>query len=96
MDYIYGDWGQMNDLYVPGWGMGPPDRAFIFVDNHDNQRGHGGGGDVVTHKYPEDYTFATAFTLAWDYGFTRVMSSYYFEDNETSEGPPHNDDDYYT
>jgi len=27
-----------------GWGMAQSDRAFIFVDNHDNQRGHGGAG----------------------------------------------------
>ena len=28
--------------------------------------------------------------LAQDYGFTRVMSSYYF--NDTEAGPPHNND----
>ncbi|MGH0161294.1 UNVERIFIED_CONTAM: hypothetical protein FKN15_040393 [Acipenser sinensis] len=25
----------------------PSDRALVFVDNHDNQRGHGPGGDSV-------------------------------------------------
>ena len=29
--------------------------------------------------------------LAHPYGYTRVMSSYYFED-DTDQGPPHNDD----
>ena len=86
----------MNDLYVPGWGMGPPDRAFVSVDNHDNQRNMGGAGDRVTYKTPEEYTFATAYTLAYDYGFTRVMSSYSFEEDETDKGPPHNDDETYT
>jgi len=38
------DWGTFLNLYVPDWGMGLPDRAFVFVDNHDNQRGHGGAG----------------------------------------------------
>jgi len=90
-----GDWGMFGGLYDPGWGMGPTDRAFVFVDNHDNQRGHGGGGDVVTHKSPELYTPAVCFMLAFDYGFTRVMSSYYFgEDSEM--GPPHLDDGQYT
>ena len=33
------------------WGMLPDGNAFVFVDNHDNQRGHGAGGDlIITHK----------------------------------------------
>ena len=32
----------MNKLQ--GWGMADPDHAMVFIDNHDNQRGHGGGG----------------------------------------------------
>ena len=27
--------------------MSDYEHAFIFVDNHDNQRGHGGGGQVI-------------------------------------------------
>lgn len=86
----FGDWGQFGGLYDPGWGMADPDRAFVFVDNHDTQRGHAGGGDVVTHKDPEEYLAAVCYMLAFDYGFTRVMSSYAFE--STDEGPPHYDD----
>ncbi len=44
----------------------------------------------MTHKTPDTYQFAVAYMLAFDYGFTRVMSSYYFED--TDSGPPHEDD----
>jgi hypothetical protein len=44
----YQDWGTFLNLYVPDWGMGLPDRAFVFVDNHDNQRGHGGAGVPTT------------------------------------------------
>ena len=90
-----GDWGQFGGLYDPGWGMGPPDRAFVFADNHDNQRGHGGGGDVVTHKTPKEYTAAISFMLAFDYGFTRVMSSYYFGE-DTDQGPPNLGDENFT
>ena len=90
-----GDWGMFGGLYDPGWGMGPADRAFVFVDNHDNQRGHGGGGDVVTHQSPDLYTAAVCFMLAYDYGFTRVMSSYYFGE-DTDMGPPHLEDGQYT
>ena len=83
--------------------------AVVFVDNHDNQRGHGGGGGVITasnqiggnpaehndwqykvglatgnnNKYDQ---VATAFMLGHDYGFKRLMSSYYFSD--TDQGPP--------
>ena len=27
--------------------MARSDRAFVFVDNHDNQRGHGGSGKLA-------------------------------------------------
>lgn len=37
-------------IYDPGWGMLEPENAFVFVDNHDNQRGHGSGGQVLTFK----------------------------------------------
>ncbi|XP_052722542.1 alpha-amylase-like [Crassostrea angulata] len=84
------NFGEFNNMYVPSWGMADPSHAFVFVDNHDNQRGHGGGGNLITHKTPRDYKMAVAFTLAYNYGFTRVMSSYYFEN--TDAGPPHNAD----
>ena len=32
------------------WGMLSTDKALVFVDNHDNQRGHGGGGDIINYK----------------------------------------------
>ena len=84
------DYSQLGGLVDYGWGMARADRAFVFVDNHDNQRGHGGAGDVVTHKTPRDYKQAVSYMLAHPYGFTQVMSSYYF--TSTDEGPPHNDD----
>ncbi|KAJ7401465.1 pancreatic alpha-amylase [Pitangus sulphuratus] len=34
------NWGE-------GWGFVPSDRALVFVDNHDNQRGHGAGGSAI-------------------------------------------------
>ena len=39
-------------LYDPGWGMLTPETAFVFLDNHDNQRGHGGGSETLTFKEP--------------------------------------------
>jgi alpha-amylase len=64
----------------------PSDRALVFIDNHDNQRGHGGGGAVLTHADGALYDLANVFMLAWPYGTPRVMSSYRFAD--PSQGPP--------
>ncbi|CAG0888559.1 unnamed protein product [Cyprideis torosa] len=80
------DFGQLGGLYDQNWGMAPGHRALVFVDNHDNQRGHGGAGNVVTHKSGRDYKLAACYMLAYDYGFTRLMSSYWFD--STDQGPP--------
>ncbi|XP_067663291.1 alpha-amylase-like [Haliotis asinina] len=85
------NFGELGNVVDYGWGMTPSSNAFVFVDNHDNQRGHGGGGNLITHKTPRDYKMAQAFTLAYNYGFVRVMSSYFFGD-DSDAGPPHNDD----
>ena len=37
--------------------MCEPENAFTFVDNHDNQRGHGGGDASITFKDPYMYGF---------------------------------------
>ncbi|XP_041458714.1 alpha-amylase-like [Lytechinus variegatus] len=58
----------------------------VFVDNHDNQRGHGGGGSVLTFKNGKDYQRAIVFMLSWPHGFPRIMSSYKF--SEHWHGPP--------
>ncbi|CAL4138325.1 unnamed protein product, partial [Meganyctiphanes norvegica] len=85
------NFGELQGVYDPGWGMADPDKAFVFVDNHDNQRGHGGAGNCLTHKFPHDYRLGIAFTLAQPYGFTRIMSSYEFGD-DSDMGPPHYSD----
>ena len=33
----------LRDLGSAAWNWLPSDRALVFVDNHDNQRGHGAG-----------------------------------------------------
>ncbi|XP_063406038.1 alpha-amylase-like [Mytilus trossulus] len=84
------------------WNMPNSDDVVVFIDNHDNQRGHGGGGGVLSHRDPKRYKMATAFMLAHPYGFTRVMSSFNFYSTDMHEGrnvpknsdqgPPHNPD----
>ncbi|XP_070505320.1 alpha-amylase A-like [Chironomus tepperi] len=74
-----------------GWGFMASASALTFVDNHDNQRGHGAGGaNVLTYKVSKQYKMATAFHLAWPYGIPRVMSSFEFSNGD--QGPPANAD----
>nr|XP_004659121.2 pancreatic alpha-amylase-like isoform X3 [Jaculus jaculus] len=85
------NWGE-------GWGFMPSDRALVFVDNHDNQRGHGAGGvSILTFWDARMYKMAVGFMLAHPYGLTRVMSSYrwdrYFQNGKDVNdwmGPPNN------
>jgi alpha-amylase len=70
-----------------GWNFISGLSALVFIDNHDNQRGHGPGGDsVLTYKDARLYKMATAYELAWAYGQPRVMSSFAFDNTE--QGPP--------
>ncbi|XP_073666305.1 alpha-amylase 2B isoform X7 [Tursiops truncatus] len=90
MSYLK-NWGE-------GWGFMPSDRALVFVDNHDNQRGSGAGGaSILTFWDPRLYKMGVGFMLAHPYGFTRVMSSYrwprHFENGKDVNnwiGPPNN------
>lgn len=81
--------GRLEELRTFGesWGeLMPSDRAVVFIDNHDNQRGHGGAGHVITHKDGRLYDLVNVFMLAWPYGYPKIMSSYGFEN--TDAGPP--------
>jgi alpha-amylase len=68
------------------WGLAPSEQAVVFIDNHDKQRGHGGGGNYLTYKDGDRYALANVFMLAFPYGTAQVMSSYAFDDGD--QGPP--------
>ncbi|XP_041479080.1 alpha-amylase B-like [Lytechinus variegatus] len=72
--------------FDPSWGMMPSESAIIFVENHDNQRNHGGGGDILSFQEPREYKIGIAFGLAWNYGTARIFSGYVFEHSD--QGPP--------
>lgn len=75
--------------FGPAWGFMSSENALVFVDNHDNQRGHGAGGsNILTFRNQRLYIMATAFELAYPYGIVRLMSSYYFPESSTDLGPP--------
>ena len=80
-----------------GWGMLHDNNALVFVDNHDNQRGHGAGGFgvILTFFDAKLYKIANEFMLAHPYGIPRVMSSYRWDrwiengkDKNDGQGPP--------
>ncbi len=64
----------------------PSQQSVVFIDNHDKQRGHGGGGNYVTYQDGPLHTLAMVFMLAYPYGQPRIMSSYAFASSE--QGPP--------
>jgi alpha-amylase len=70
----------------PQWGLLASEVSLAFIDNHDNQRGHGAGGPILTHKQPKQYKGAVAFMLAHPYGQPQLMSSFSFTNTEA--GPP--------
>lgn len=47
----------------PQWGLLASGDALTFIDNHDNQRGHGAGGNILTYKQSRQYKGAIAFIL---------------------------------
>lgn len=61
----------------PAWSMLPSKDAFVFVDNHDNQRSND-NADILTYKSRRQYIMAVAFMLSHPYGYPRIMSSFKF------------------
>jgi alpha-amylase len=89
--------GRLAELKTFGesWGLMSSSKAVAFTDNHDKQRGHGGGGNYLTYHHGASYDLANVFMLAWPYGYPVVMSSYAFQkasNYDTSFGPPYNAD----
>lgn len=76
------------ESFGESWGLLPSADAVVFVDNHDNQRGHGGGGPILTHRDGPLYRLAVLYMLAWPYGYPRVMSSYAWDGVNDRAGPP--------
>jgi alpha-amylase len=79
--------GNLSQLRTLGetWDLVPSDKAVVFIDNHDRERGHGGGGNL-TYKDGARYNLANVFMLAFPYGYPKVMSGYKFTDGDA--GPP--------
>jgi alpha-amylase len=61
-------------LVGDGAGLLPSDRAVVFVNNHDTQR-----GSSLYYADGAAYDLATVFMLAWPYGRPSLLSSYAFD-----------------
>lgn len=49
-----------------GWGFIPDGDSLAFVDNHDNQRGHGAGGELIlTYHKSKEYKIANGIILIY-------------------------------
>ena len=78
---------ELKTLGTADWYL-PTDKAVVFIDNHDSQRGHGTPIDF-SHRQGAVYELANIFMLAWPYGYPKVMSSYEWGGVDDSKGPPH-------
>ncbi|HEU0015640.1 MAG TPA: alpha-amylase family protein [Longimicrobium sp.] len=70
------------------WNLMPDDKAVVFLENHDTQRGGG-----ISYRDPAAFRLANVWMLAHPYGYPSVMSSYAFDRSTQAgrdAGPPSN------
>ncbi|HEX6372131.1 MAG TPA: alpha-amylase family protein [Longimicrobium sp.] len=68
------------------WNLMPADKAVVFLENHDTQRGSG-----IWYRDGQAFRLANVWMLAQPYGYPSVMSSYAFDRSSTAgddAGPP--------
>lgn len=68
------------------WNLMAPDKAVVFVENHDTQR-----SDGIGYRDGAAFRLANVWMLAHPYGYPSVMSSYAFDRGSQSgrdRGPP--------
>lgn len=68
------------------WNLMPADKAVVFLENHDTQRGTG-----ISYREGTAFRLANVWMLAQPYGYPSVMSSYAFDRSSTAGddmGPP--------
>lgn len=75
--------GQLQWLksFGDSWFTIPSEKAWVFIDNHDRERGHGGSGTIHYNDPNGAQNLATVFMLAHPYGTPKVHSSFEFYDD---------------
>lgn len=78
------DLTSLTDFSAQSWGLLESDRAVVFTDNHDTQRGHS-----VSYRDGTLHQLANVFLLATPYGYPKLISSYSFTAGSgRDDGPP--------
>jgi alpha-amylase len=77
--------GTSGNQFSPGaWGLMPPDKAVVFLENHDTQHNCGLG-----YRNGNVFRIANVWMLAQPYGYPSILSSFAFNcPAENSMGPP--------
>jgi len=75
---------QLNQFSAATWGLIPPDKAVVFLENHDTQHNCG-----LSYRDGNVFRIANVWMLAQPYGYPSVLSSYVFNcPSQNSLGPP--------
>jgi len=100
MDYKLTEFGyatKMRDLFVNGqikwlrtfgdsWMSIPGSKAWVFITNHDCERGHGGGGTIHYDEPNGAQNLASIFMLAHPFGTPKIHSGFKF--HHENQGRP--------
>jgi alpha-amylase len=85
-----GDIASLRTIAPGADGLLPGERAVVFVDSHESERGlvpgNGDGTAPLTRGDGALYDLAHVFMLAWPYGIPQVLSGYAFA--AADAGPP--------
>ena len=65
---------ELSQFSASSWRLMPPDKAVVFLENHDTQRGSG-----IGYANGQTYRLANVWLLAQPYGYPSIMSSYAFD-----------------
>ena len=65
---------QLAQFSEVSWGLMPSDKAVVFLENHDTQRGGG-----ISYRDGDVFRLANVWMLAQPYGYPSIMSSYAFD-----------------
>ena len=78
--------GPAGSQFSPGaWGLIPPDKAVVFLENHDTQHNTG----QIGYRDGNVFRIANVWMLAQPYGYPSILSSYAFSrPAENAMGPP--------
>jgi alpha-amylase len=76
----------LKTVSAESWGLLATDRAVVFTNNHDTQR-----GTAIFYQDGASHDLANVFLLAWPYGYPSIMSSFAFDRSTgpgRDSGPP--------